>query len=93
MLIMENLNFMIQLLFLIILFKQGITIFMIAKIILIVFSIIGSFCCYSWTIYKNDLGEFDSCGSSSRYDNQEELNKIYQEKDQVVSFLNKKTNN
>ena len=73
-------------------FKQGITIFMIAKIILIVFSIIGSYCCYSWKIYKNDLGEFDSCGSSSRYDNQEELNKIYQEKGQVVSFLLKKNN-
>ena len=70
--------------------KQGITIFMIAKIILIVCSIIGSYCCYSWKIYKNDLGEFVSSGSSSRYDNQEELNKIYQEKSQVVSFLNKK---
>ena len=60
--------------------KQGITIFMIAKIILIVCSIIGSYCCYSWKIYKNDLGEIDSSGSCSRYDNQEELNKIYQEK-------------
>jgi len=71
-------------------FKQGITIFMIAKIILIVFSIIGSYCCYSWKIYKNDLGEFDSNGDYSRYDNPDELNKFYNEKGQVVSVLLRK---
>ena len=69
---------------------RGITIFMIAKIVLIVVSIIGSYCCYSWKIYKNDLGEFDSNGDYSSYDNQNELDRIYQEKGQVVSVLLKK---
>lgn len=67
--------------------KQGITIFMMAKIILIVGSIIGSYCFSSFIIYKNDLGEFDKSGNSSRYDNPDELNRIYQEKGQVVNFL------
>jgi len=71
-------------------FKRGITIFMIAKIIFIVFSIIGSYCCYSWNIYENDLGEFDSNGDYSRYDNQDEFNKIYIEKGQVIKVLLRK---
>ena len=70
-------------------FKQGITIFMIAKIILIVASIIGSYYCSSWKIFQNDLGEFDKSGDYSRYDNPDELNRIYQEKGQVVDFLNR----
>jgi len=68
---------------------QGMTIFMMAKIILIVSSIIGSYCFSSFIIYKNDLGEFDKSGNSSKYDNPDELNRIYQEKGQVVDFLNR----
>ena len=78
-------------------FKQGITVFMIAKIILIVSSIIGSYyfsscdisCkkCKITNIFENDLGEFDRSGDISRYDNQTELKRIYQEKGLVVSYL------
>ena len=84
-------------------FKQGITIFMIAKIIVIVGSMIGSYClsscnisckkckeckkCKITNIFENDLGEFDRSGDISRYDNQTELKRIYQEKGLVVSYL------
>ena len=74
-------------------FKQGITVFMIAKIILIVGSIIGSYCFSSCKICQNDLGEFDRCGDNSKYDNQIELNRIYQEKCLVVSYFGKEINN
>ena len=84
-------------------FKRGITIFMIAKIIVIIGSMIGSYClsscnisckkskeckkCKITNIFQNDLGEFDRSGDISRYDNQTELNRLYQEKDLVVSYL------
>ena len=66
---------------------QGITIFMIVKIILIVSSIIGSYYCYSWKIFKNDLGEFDKSGDYSRYDNPNEFDRFYREKGRVVNVL------
>jgi len=66
---------------------RGVTIFMIAKIVLIVSSIIGSYCCYSWKIYKNDLGEFDRNGNFSIYDNPNELDRIKNKKYQVVDVL------
>ena len=72
--------------------KQGITIFMIAKIILIVASMIGSKFSSSYVIfkiYKNDLAEFNISDNGCIYDNQNELNRICQEKGQVVSFLDK----
>jgi hypothetical protein len=67
--------------------KQGITIFMIAKIILIVGSMIGSQFFSSFSIFQNDLGEFNKSGNGSIYDNDYELFRINQEKGQVVSFL------
>ena len=66
-------------------FKQGITVFMIAKIIVIICSMIGSYYFSSWEIFKNDLGELDK-SDDSKYD-QSELNKIYQEKYRVVKVL------
>lgn len=63
---------------------------MIAKIIIIVVSMIGYYCFSSCKIFKNDLGEFDRSGKNSKYDNQNEIDRIYQEKDQVVSFLERK---
>jgi hypothetical protein len=71
-------------------FKQGITVFMIAKIIVIVSSMIGSYCfcsCKICSIFENDLGELDRSGDNSIYDNQIELNRIYQEKGLVVNVL------
>ena len=68
-------------------FKQGITVFMIAKIIVIIGSMIGSYYFSSWEIFKNDLGELDK-SDDSKYD-QSELNKIYKEKGGVVHFLDK----
>ena len=66
--------------------KQGITIFMIAKIIVISSSMIGCYYFSSWGIFKNDLGELDK-SDDSKYD-QSELDRIYQEKIQVVNILN-----
>jgi len=66
--------------------KQGITIFMIAKIIVISSSMIGCYYFSSWGIFKNDLGELDK-SDDSKYD-QSELDRIYQEKNQVVIILN-----
>ena len=68
-------------------FKQGITIFMIIKVILIVGSMIGSYYFSSCNIFQNDLGEFNKSGNGSIYDNDYELFRINQEKGQVVSFL------
>ena len=70
--------------------KQGITIFMIAKMIIIVGSMIGSYFFSSWDLFKNDLGEFNKSDDSSRYEDQMKLNRIYQEKGQVVSILYRK---
>ena len=73
-------------------FKQGITVFMIVKIIIIVSSMIGSYCfcsCKLCDIFQNDLGELDRSGDNSKYDNQNELDRIYQEKGQVVDVLYK----
>ena len=60
---------------------------MIVKIILIVASIIGSYYCYSWKIFKNDLGEFEINSDHFRYNNSYELKRFYQEKGQVVNVL------
>ena len=78
-------------------FKQGITIFMIAKIIVIVSSMIGSYClsscdisckkCKISNVFQNDLGEFDRNGDNPIYDNDFELNRLYLEKGLVVSYL------
>ena len=83
-------------------FKQGITVFMIAKIILIVSSIIGSYyfsscdisCkkCKISNIFENDLGEFDRSDDSSIYANQTEFTRLYVEKGLVVSYLERKDN-
>ena len=79
--------------------KQGITIFMIAKIIVIVSSIFGSYyfsscdtckkCkkCKILNIYQNDLGEFDRSDNNSNYVYQIKLNKLYVEKGLAVSYL------
>jgi hypothetical protein len=80
-------------------FKRGITIFMIAKIIVIIGSMIGSYClsscnisckkskeckkCKITNIFQNDLGEFDRSGEFSRSDNKNK------EKDLVVKYLEK----
>ena len=68
-------------------FKQGISVFMIAKIIIISSSMIGSYYFSSWKIFKNDLGELDN-SDDSKYD-QSELNNIYNEKFRVVNVLEK----
>ena len=66
---------------------HGITIFMIVKIILIVGSMIGCYYFSSYDIFQNDLGEFNR--NDAKYDNQYELDKIFQEKGQVIAFLDK----
>ena len=66
--------------------KQGITIFMIIKIVLIVGSMIGSQMFSSCPLFENDLGEFNILKDSAKY-SQIELYKIYQDKNQVASFL------
>jgi hypothetical protein len=58
---------------------------MIAKIIIISGSMIGSYFFSSYKIFKNDLGELDK-SDNSKFD-QSELNKIYKEKGGVVHFL------
>ena len=68
-------------------FKQGITIFMIAKMILIVGSMIGSYFFSSSELFQNDLGEFNRSDDNSRYEDQMKLNRIYQEKCQAVNIL------
>ena len=79
--------------------KQGITIFMIAKIIVIVSSIFGSYyfsscdisCkkCKIINVFQNDLGEFDRSNNNSNYAYQFELNRLYLEKGLVVSYLSR----
>ena len=68
-------------------FKQGISVFMIAKIIIIISSMIGSYYFSSWKIFKNDLGELDN-SDDSKYA-QSELNNIYNKKFRVVNVLEK----
>ena len=76
-------------------FKRGITVFMIVKLILIVSSMIISqipscFCsCNFCSYFENDLAEFNSKKNIGIYDNDNELNKFYNEKAQAVAFLNK----
>ena len=72
---------------------------MIAKIIVIVSSIFGSYyfsscdtckkCkkCKILNIYQNDLGEFDRSDNNSNYVYQIKLNKLYVEKGLAVSYL------
>jgi hypothetical protein len=43
--------------------------------------------CKITNIFQNDLGEFDRSGDISRYDNQSEINRLYQEKGLVFSYL------
>ena len=70
-------------------FKQGITVFMIVKIILIVGYMIGAQYLSSCSIFQNDLGEFNISGVGSKYDDENELINVYQEKSIVVSYLYK----
>ena len=68
---------------------KRITVFMIIKIIFIVGTMIGSQFLSSYDIFnfKNDLGEFNR--NESSYYNQFELNRIYQEKGLVASYLHR----
>ena len=58
--------------------------------ILIVGSMIGSYFFSSWELFQNDLGEFNRSDDNSRDEDQIKLNRIYQEKGQVVSILYRK---
>ncbi len=67
--------------------KSGLSAYMIAKIILIVISVI----CHSKSVdffdYNNDLAEFNLSKDGCKYDNELELNKIKQEKYKIVNIL------
>jgi len=70
-------------------FKQGISIFMIIKIVLIVGSIFGHLYLNNVSIFKNDLAEYNKCGDNCEYDNEKEF-KNFSENNFIINNILKK---
>ena len=71
--------------------KNGVTAFMIGKIIIIIISIIANLCCNKTFIFKNDLAEYDLnslCDNTCIFDDDVELNKVLTEKYKIYNILN-----
>ena len=71
--------------------KNGVTAFMIGKIIVIIISIIANLCCNKTFIFKNDLAEYDLnsiCDNTCIFDDDVELNKVLTEKYKIYNILN-----
>lgn len=68
-------------------FKQGISIYMIIKIIIIIFSIIAHIKLGDKFVYKNDLAEYYKLGDSSGYDNETEFRGKLVGKEGIIKIL------
>ena len=74
--------------------KNGISVYMIVKIIIIIVSIIAAFIYTSNKIsdFKNDLAEYNSICGDSKYDTKDELDKIIAEKQDIYNLLKSNQN-
>ena len=68
-------------------FKQGISIYMIIKIVLIVGSIIGHLYLNNVSIFKNDLAEFNKCDDNCEYDNEDEFTRFSENNNIINNIL------
>ena len=70
-------------------FKQGISVIMVLKVIVIIGSIIASLCFSDFFVFKNDLAEYDLSRSNSKYDFDTEFHKMSkdEEKKKVINIL------
>ena len=66
--------------------KYGISVFMIIKLVIIIVSMVFTFVvCNKISIFKNDLAEYNCSGS--KYDSDDELNKVKNERRKTFYFL------
>ena len=72
-------------------FKQGISIYMLIKIIIIIFSIIAHLKLGDKFVYKNDLAEFNNLGDSSDYDAEQKFQEKLSSKNGVINILKDKS--
>lgn len=69
-------------------FIRGISIVMILKIAVIALSILGGLFCSKFSVFKNDLAEYNLVSEFSTYDNEYEFNQFLQQKSRIVKMLN-----
>jgi membrane-associated HD superfamily phosphohydrolase len=69
--------------------KNGFGIYMIVKLVIIITTIIFSFCFYKTFVYKNDFGEYYTNKEKNKYDNDIELKKKLEKYPEINKFLNK----
>lgn len=69
--------------------KQGISVYMIAKIVVIIISIIMHLKCSSFFIYKNDLADYNLSCICSCYSINDEKNLSKEEEKKIINILNK----
>ena len=67
----------------------GLSVYMIAKIVVIIFSQIATLLLNNFFVFKNDLGEYDLTRNGCKYDSDFELNKILMEKREINNILSK----
>ena len=67
----------------------GLSVYMIAKIVVIIFSQIATLKLNNFFVFKNDLGEYNLTRNGCKYDSDFELNKILMEKRKINNILNK----
>ncbi len=70
--------------------KQGISVYMIVKIVVILASIIASLKFSSLFVFKNDLAEYNLSGDGCKYDNENEFNSFLEEKKKINNILDQK---
>ena len=68
---------------------SGLSVYMIAKIVVIIFSQIATLKLNNFFVFKNDLGEYNLTRNGCKYDSDFELNKILNEKRKVNNILSK----
>ena len=67
--------------------KNGISVYMIVKLIIIIVSIIGHLCFSKKSVFKNDLAEYNLICGDSKYDFDNELERINKEKMNSLNYL------
>ena len=68
---------------------SGISVYMLAKIFVIIISAIGSLCFNKFYLFENDLAEYNLSQYGCIYDDDNELNQKLEEKKIIVNILNK----
>jgi hypothetical protein len=67
---------------------RGISVYMIAKIIVIIFCIIGSLCCPTFSFFKNDLAEYILSRDECDYDKENIFKEFLIRNKKIVDILN-----